>query len=98
MVARQARPCGSALGADDSVGCELMVAASLSAADKAGRAEIDCRPEGVYRSIVARDAAEMTADIAPGPVEIDRSRQRCLQRKISRRCRRRGQGENRRTA
>lgn len=73
-----------------------MIAASLSAPDQAGRAEID-RPSGaVDRAILTRAAAEMTPDIAAGPVEGERRQRRRLQRIISRRCRRRRQSEKRR--
>src|SRR6266567_1059316 len=75
-----------------------MVAASLSAPDKAGRAEID-RPSGaVDRAILTRTATEMTPGIAAGPVEGDRRLWRRLQRIISRRCRRRRQSEKRHSA
>jgi hypothetical protein len=87
MAVRETGPGGPAFRADNPVGRKLVIAAYLSAADEAGRTEVNRCTQIADGAVVAHDSAEMTAEIAAGPAEFDWRRRGRLEREVSRGCR-----------
>ena len=98
MAAPQAAPGRPPLGADHPVRRELIIAADLAAAHEAGAAVIPDGPEITGGAIIADRAANMTAHMAAGPGELDRSRGRSLQGEVGGRRIRRGDERDERRA